>query len=186
MRLHLFATALALNWLSGCSKSPLSTNTPTPIPTPIAKKVLPPTPSPASSRDPMRNSTGSAAVTPKPAPVRHLAPEGTYFLLQFASITTPSGVVGLPPGTKITALAQYDTSFKVSDADDHAFLVTQSQITNDLDLAAAAARRDAAMQWRIQNQIATEVRNYDEEQAKRWGEEQNTAKRRMPPKPSPH
>ena len=152
----------------------------------MAKKVLAPARSPASSRDPMQNSTGSAAITPKPTPVRHLAPEGTYFLLQFVSITTPFGVVGLPPGTKITALARDDTSFKVSDADDHPFLVTQSQITNDLDLAAAAARRDAAVQWRIQNQIATEVRKYDEEQAKRWAEEQNAAKQRTPPKPSPH
>src|SRR5205823_5470830 len=110
---------------------------------------------------------------------------GTYFLLQFVSITTPSGVVGLPPGTKITALARDKTSFKVSDADDHAFFVTQSQITNDHDLAAAAARRDTALQSQIQNQIATESRKYEEEQAKRWAEEQMAAKQRPAPKPSP-
>jgi hypothetical protein len=93
--------------------------------------------------------------------------------------------VGLTPGAKITALAHHDASFKVSDADDHVFLVTESQITNDLDLAATAARRDAAVQWRIQNQIAAEACKYDEEQAKRWAQEQTAAKQRTPPKPSP-
>ena len=189
MRLHLLATALALSSMIGCSKSPLSANattaTATPTPTPTAVQVHTPARSPAASHNPNQNSTGSTAVAPKPTPVRHLAPEGTYFLLQFVSITTPSGVVGLLPGAKITALAHYDASFKVSDADDHVFVVTESQITNDLDLAAAAARRDAAVQWRIQNQIAAEARKYDEEQAKRWAQEQNAAKQRTSPKPSP-
>jgi hypothetical protein len=184
MRLHLLTTALALSSMIGCSKSPLSANAPTTTATP-AQVYATPAPSSASSRHPKQNSSAVTAVAPKPTPVRHLAPEGTYFLLQFVSITTPSGVVGLPPGTKITALARDQTSFKVSDADDHAFLVMQSQITNDLDLAAAAARRDAALQSRIQNQIATEARKYEEEQAKRWAQEQNAAKQRTPPKPSP-
>jgi hypothetical protein len=140
---------------------------------------------PASSRNPKQSFSAATAVAPKPTPVRHLAPEGTYYLLQYVSITTPSGIVGLPPGTKITALARDETSFKVSDADDHAFLVAQSQITNDLDLAAAVARRDAAVQWRIQNQIASEARKYEQEQAKQWAKEQNAAKQRTSPKPSP-
>ena len=184
MRLYLLATALAFSSMIGCSKSPLSANGPTASVTPAP--VHTPAPSPASSRGPKQNLTAATAMAPKPTPIRHLAPEGTYFLLQFVSITTPSGVVGLPPGTKITALAKDETSFKVSDADDHAFLVTQPQITNDLDLAAAAARRDAAIQWRIQDQIATEARKYEEDQAKRWAEEQNAAKHGTPPKPSPH
>ena len=125
------------------------------------------------------------AVAPKPVPARHLAPEGTYYLLQYVSITTPSGIVGLPPGVKITARTRRDTSLEVSDADDHVFLVTEPQITNDLDLAAAAARRDAAAQFRVQNQIAAESRKYDAEQAKLWAEEQNAAKQRTSPKPSP-
>jgi hypothetical protein len=165
----------------GCSKSPLSTNAPTVTTTATPAQVH----TTASSRNPKQSSTASAAVAPKPTPVRHLAPEGTYYLLQFVSITTPSGIVGLPPGTKITALARDETSFKVSDADDHAFLVAQSQITNDLDLAAAAARRDAAVQCRIQNQIASEARKYEQEQAKQWAEEQNAAKQRTSAKPSP-
>jgi hypothetical protein len=183
MRLHPLAIALALNSMIGCSKSPVSANAPTPTATAVQAHT--PARSPSSSPNPKQNATGSTAVAPKPAPARHLAPEGTYFLLQYVSITTPSGIVGLPPGAKITALTHRDMSLKVSDADDHVFLVTEPQITNDLDLAAAAARRDAAVQFRIQNQIAAEARKYDAEQAKVWAEEQNAAKQRTLPKPSP-
>src|SRR5437870_8117521 len=152
MRLHLLATALALSSMIGCSKSPLSANattaTATATPTPTAVQVHTPARSPAASHNPKQSSTGSTAVAPKPTPVRHLAPEGTYFLLQFVSITTPSGVVGLPPGTRITTVTHRGELFEVSDADDHVFQVMESQMTNDVDLAAAAARRDATLQRR--------------------------------------
>jgi hypothetical protein len=86
---------------------------------------------------------------------------------------------------KVTALAHHDTSFEVTDADNHVFQVTASEITNDIYLGAAAGRRDAALQSRIQNQIAADARKYDEEQAKRWAEEEKAAKQRTPGKPRP-
>ena len=183
MRSYRLVAALALSSVTGCSKSPSAANPPMATPTPVP--VHTPARSPAPSRPPKQNSTGVAAVASMPPRARRLAPEGTYFLLRFVSITTPSGVVGLPPGMKVTALAHRDTSFEVTDADNHVFQVTESEITNDIDLGAAAGRRDAAVQWRIQNQIAADARKYDEEQAKRWAEEEKAAKQRTPGKPRP-
>jgi hypothetical protein len=183
MRSYLLVAALALGSVTGCSKSPLAVNPP--MPTPTAVQVHTPARSPGPSRTPKQNSTGVAAVASMPPRPRRLAPEGTYFLLRFVSITTPSGVVGLPPGMKVTVLAHQDTSFEVTDADNHVFQITESEITNDIDLGIAAGRRDAALQWRIRNQIAADARKYDEEQAKRWAEEEKAARQRTPSKPRP-
>jgi hypothetical protein len=176
MRLHLLAITLALGSVFGCSKSPSSVNAVTPTPT--AVQVRTPTPLAASSRNPQRNpASATPMVTSKPPRVRHLAPEGSYFLLQFVSITTQFGVVGLPPGTRITRVAHRGELFDVSDANDHVFQVTESQITNDVDLAAAAARRDAALQRHREAEIAADIRKYDEEQAKQWAREEDAAKK---------
>jgi len=183
MRSYLLIAALALSSVTGCSKSRLATNPP--MPTPTALPVHTPARSPAPSLTPKQDSTGIAAVASMPPRARRVAPEGTYFLLRFVSITTPSGVVGLPPGMTVTALAHRDKSFEVTDADNHVFQVPESEITNDIDLGAAAGRRDAAVQWRIQNQIAADARKYDEEQAKRWAEEENATRQRTPYKPRP-
>jgi len=183
MRLHLFAITLALGSVLGCSKSPLSVNSVTPTAT--AVRVHTHAPLPVSSRNPQRNSTAAATTAPKPTRVRHLAPEGSYFLLQFVSITTPFGVVGLPPGTRITTVTHRGELFEVSDADDHVFQVMESQMTNDVDLAAAAARRDATLQRRREAEIAAAIRKYDEEQSKQWAKEENAAKKRTPPSSHP-
>src|SRR6266566_1816883 len=54
------------------------------------------------AQQPAAKPTPARPVTPQP----RLAPEGTYFLLERASLRIDSGVIGFAPGTKVTLLDQ--------------------------------------------------------------------------------
>ncbi|HKR31100.1 MAG TPA: hypothetical protein VJT08_11510, partial [Terriglobales bacterium] len=87
-----------------------------------------------------------AAATATPTPARHIAPEGTYFLLELVSINTAAGVIGDRPGTKVAVVKRETSKLQVSDAEHHIFSVKPSQLTNDIDVAAEVAKRDADRQ----------------------------------------
>ena len=102
---------------------------------------------------------------PKPTPLvhqspaRHLAPEGTYFLLQRVALTTDSGVVGFAPGTKVNLAARTDSISTVT-VKGYKFDVPSSQLTNDLDIAASVAQSDFAVQTKISELTAMQARQY--------------------------
>src|ERR1700677_2830230 len=90
--------------------------------------------------------------TPPPAPAvpeKHIAPKGTYYLLQAVSITTDSGITGISIGTKVTVVNDKAKTWRVTDGQNK-FDVDPSHLTNDLDVAAAVIQKDADAQAALQ------------------------------------
>jgi hypothetical protein len=75
----------------------------------------------------------------------HLAPEGTFYLMERVSITTDSGVTGLAPGTRVHLIQDKGDVFRVSDRTT-TFEVPVEKLTDDVDLAQLVARNDAQSQ----------------------------------------
>jgi uncharacterized protein YhaN len=106
---------------------------------------------------------------PRPAPlvhqspVRRLAPEGTYFLLERAALTTGSGVVGFAPSTKVNLAARKDSISTVTVGQDK-FDVASSQLTNDLDIAAIVAQSDFAAQTKIAELQTKWIKEHNQQQ----------------------
>lgn len=68
-------------------------------------------------------------------PHKHLAPDGTFFLLQRVTKSTQFGVYSLGPGSEVHRVAQQGRKLTVSDGREQ-FDVDSSHLTNDLDKAA--------------------------------------------------
>jgi len=125
-------------------------------------------PAPAQ-RSAAKSTTAARPTPPKPTPAhlvtaeRRLAPEGTYFLVERASLPIESGVIGFAPGTKVTLLNQNDSGSTVTDGQ-YQFTVQSSYLTNDLDIAARVATTDYAAQARIAEQIGKSIQEYDQQQ----------------------
>jgi len=130
--LGLVAAALLV---CSCSKVPEVSPAPTPLP--VSPPVATPSPVPVA--------------TPTPI-VRHLAPEGVYFLMERISITTDSGIVGINPGTKLRLLSKTEANWNVTDGHMQ-FAVTPDQVTNDLDVANAVLKRDMTFSAIISDNI---------------------------------
>lgn len=143
---------------------------------------------------PKRLAAQQPVAKPTPArPVvaeRRLAPEGTFFLLQRASLTTDSGVIGFAPGTKVTLVDQGDSASKVTDGQ-YQFEVQSSQLTNDLDIAASVAQSDYTAQATIMELIGKSIREYDQQQrdalaaSEKEKAQKKTGKRTAPRAPTP-
>ena len=138
---------------------------PTPAaPTPVQRSS--PKPAAAHAPPPKRLAQQPAA---KPTPARpvapqpRLAPEGTYFLLERASLKIDSGVVGFAPGTKVALLDHGDSASTVTDGQ-YQFTVPSSQLTNDLDIAASVAKSDYAAQAQLADLTAKWTREYNQQQ----------------------
>ncbi len=138
---------------------------PTPAaPTPVQRSS--PKPAAAHAPPPKRLAQQPAA---KPTPARpvapqpRLAPEGTYFLLERASLRIDSGVIGFAAGTKVTLLDQGDSASTVTDGQ-YRFTVPPSQLTNDLDIAASVAQSDYAEQARITELTGKWAQEYAQQQ----------------------
>jgi len=107
--------------------------------------------------------------TPRPpplvnqSPARHLAPEGTCFLLQRVALITNSGVVGFAPGTKANLIARADSISTVT-VGEHIFDVASSKLTNDLDIAASVAKSDYAAQAQLSELTAKSAQEYSQQQ----------------------
>jgi hypothetical protein len=122
------------------------------------------TPKPMAAR-----STPVKREVAKPTPARpvaqqqRLAPEGTFFLLQRASLPIDSGVIGFAPGTKVTLVEQADSISTVADGE-YQFKVPSSQLTNDMDLAASVAKADYTTQAQIAESTAKRAQEYSQQQ----------------------
>jgi hypothetical protein len=108
-------------------------------------RLPPPAAPPAQARpSPVAKTTPSpiAKTTPRP---RNLAPDGTYFLLRYHSVSTDTGVTGFPPGTKVSLVRKSDQAIRVTDGQVE-FDVSAGEVTTDLDIAARLARADSRTQ----------------------------------------
>src|SRR5438552_11978482 len=121
----------------------------------------------AARPTPPKRLAQQGAAKPTPAHLvtaeRRLAPEGTYFLVERASLPIESGVIGFAPGTKVTLVDQSDSGSTVTDGQ-YQFTVQSSYLTNDLDIAARVATTDYAAQARIAEQIGKSIQEYDQQQ----------------------
>ena len=85
-----------------------------------------------------------AAPTPSPTPVaRQLAPEGVFYTVQKITITSDTGVVGIPAGTRVTQLKDNGETFTVTDQETQ-FEVRPEQVTNDVQLAIMVIKNQGA------------------------------------------
>ena len=118
---------------ASCSKpeEPPPTPPPTPMPTPR------PTPKPTPTPTPLPTPTPPPTPTPV---VHHYAPAGVYYLLADATVRLKAGLKGVVAGTPVRMVAEGAELMQVTDGEDQ-FEVKKSQVTNDLDIAAAVQKR---------------------------------------------
>jgi hypothetical protein len=131
---------------------PLQTPAPKPV---VARPMLP--------KKPLQTPAPKPVVAPPMLPKKRLAPEGTCFLLQRASVTTDSTVVGFPPGTKVFMVKQDGSTSTVTDGE-YNFDIPSSQLTNDLDIATWIAKADLDAQRKIAELIAKSVQEHEKQQ----------------------
>ena len=151
-------------------------------------------PKPVAARSVPVKRTVAQRPGARPTPARpvaqpRLAPEGTLFLLQRASLPIDSGVIGFAPGTKVTLVEQTDSVSTVTDGE-YQFKMPSSQLTNDLDLAASVASADYAAQAKIAELTAKWAQHYSQQQrdafiaSEKEKAEKKTGKK-APRRPSP-
>src|SRR5438876_1199238 len=147
-------------------------------------------PKPAAAHPPPPKRLAQQS-TAKPTPARpvtaqrRVAPEGTYFLLERASLRIDSGVIGFAPGTKVTLVDQGASASTVTDGQ-YQFTVPSSQLTNDLDLAASVAQSDYAEQVRITELTGKLAQEYARQQREAFiASEKEKAQKKTRPRPTP-
>ncbi len=72
----------------------------------------------------------------------------TFWLIQRVSITTSTGVTGIPPGTKVTMIKDNGMNLMVTDGTS-TFEIPRAQLTTDIDVARQAASLDYSTQVAI-------------------------------------
>ncbi len=152
---------LAWRWFAPAPRQPAVAHAPTQRSTPKPAALTRPTPAkgPAAQQRGTKPTPARSMVAKQP----RLAPEGTYFLLQRASLKTDSGVIGFAPGTKVTMIDKGESMSTVS-AGQYQFTVPSPQLTNDLDIAENAAKSDYAAQVQIADSIGKSVQEYKKQQ----------------------
>jgi hypothetical protein len=170
---------LVWHWFAPTAVGPTPAQRIAPKPT-TAVHPSPPPPK-QLAQQPVAQPTPARAV----APQRRLAPEGTYFLLERASLRIYSGVIGFAPGTKVTLLDQGDSTSKVTDGK-YQFTIPSSQLTNDLDIAASIAQSDYAEQARITELTGKWAEEYAQQQRDALAaSEKERAQEKTRPRPTP-
>ena len=92
-----------------------------------------------------------AAEAPTPAPVRHLAPEGTFYVVEYLSTRTAHGITGFVPGQEVhfVSVDQAKGTLLVTDGKTQ-IAANPMQLTNDMDVAELARRQDQNSQRQLQ------------------------------------
>lgn len=100
-------------------------------------------------------------LTPPP-PRKHLAPAGTFYMVDYVSMRTPHGITGFPPGEEVRFVSADPAKRVLVVANANGQVeVTPMQLTNDLDVAAMARRHDEQSQHALY--LAQEnARQFDE------------------------
>jgi len=171
----------AWRWFAPAPKQPTPAQTQR-----TATKPKPAAARPIPAKQPAAERLGARPTPARPvAQERHLAPEGTFFLLQRASLPIDSGVIGFAPGTKVTLVEQGDSASTVTDGQ-YQFTVQSSQLTNDLDLAASVAKADYTTQAQITELTAKWAQEYSKQQRDAFiASEKEKAQKKTRPRASP-
>ena len=172
---------VAWRWFAPAPKQPTPAQTQR-----TATKPKPAAARPIPAKQPAAERLGAKPTPARPvAQERHLAPEGTFFLLQRASLPIDSGVIGFAPGTKVTMVEQGDSASTVTDGQ-YQFTVQSSQLTNDLDLAASVAKADYTTQAQITELTAKWAQEYSQQQRDAFiASEKEKAQKKTRPRASP-
>ena len=172
---------VAWRWFGPAPKqrTPAQTQRTATTPKPAAARPIP-------AKQPAAERLGARPTPARPvAPERRLAPEGTFFLLQRASLPIDSGVIGFAPGTKVTMVEQGDSASTVTDGQ-YQFTVQSSQLTNDLDLAASVAKADYTTQAQITELTAKWAQEYSQQERDAFiASEKEKAQKKTRPRASP-
>ena len=93
----------------------------------------------------------------RPTPPRHLAPEGTFFLLTYLSVPTPKGIIGFEPGREVILVEVHEKngSLLVTDGQ-YKVEAKPAQLTNDLDSATLARNQDERSQQMVTAYLTSE------------------------------
>ncbi len=129
--------AITLAVACSCSKPP-EPPPPTPAPTPIPTPRPTPTPKPTPTPPP----TPTPVPTPTPY-VHHYAPEGVFYVTEDISVRLKAGIAGILAGTPVKMVKDNGDTMQVNDGIND-FEIKKSQVTNDLDIAAAVIKRASA------------------------------------------
>jgi hypothetical protein len=169
---------LVWHWFAPTAVAPAPVQRSAPKPTTAAHSPPPP--------KPLAQQTAAKPTPTRPVtPQRRLAPEGTYFLLERASLRIESGVIGFAPGTKVTLVDQGDSASTVTDGQ-YQFTVPSSQLTNDLDLAASIAKSDYTAQAQLSELTAKWAQEYAQQQREAYiASEKEKAQKKTRPRPTP-
>lgn len=133
--IRVLAAGVALTLVCACSKPPEP-----PPPTPTPEPTPPPTPKPTPTPVP------TPTPPPTPTPVVHrYAPAGVYYVTEDITVRLKAGLAGIPIGTPIKVLKDNGETLHATDGTNE-FDIKKSQVTNDLDDAAAITKRAAAAQ----------------------------------------
>lgn len=120
----------------------VTTPAPAPATTP-APAVASTVPAPEAPAAPAAPEFKSKIVIPDGPPgTKHLAPPGTYYMLERVSVQRPNGVVAVAPGEPVKLLVRDIKKGTVMVTYGELDLeVPEKQVTNDLDLAQQAERK---------------------------------------------
>lgn len=125
-----------------------------------------------------------------PIPHKHLAPDGTFFLLQRVTKPTEFGVYSLGPGSEVHRVAQQGSTLTVSDGRQQ-FDVAASQLTNDLDMAAELQATENEEKRSVRSAVEREKRRIRESQKRMYrdhdkhNEERERGRQNVPRTPNP-
>ena len=98
-----------------------------------------------------------APPTPKPTPARRLSPDGTFYLLTYLSVKTPTGIAGFEPGCEVTLVEVHEKNGTLVVTDGRYKVEARpAQLTNDLDIAALARNQDERSQQTVTNYLSNE------------------------------
>ena len=96
---------------------------------------------------------------------RHLAPHDTFYLLEYVSAKTDTGVIGFEPGQQVKLVEVHRDSRTLVVGDGKAQVeVGPDKLTNDMDVAALVRRKDQTNQTAIAAYVQREQKAYDDAQ----------------------
>lgn len=96
---------------------------------------------------------------------QHLAPHDTFYLLEYVSAKTATGVVGFEPGQEVHLVAVHPATRTLLVTDGKAQVeVGPDKLTNDQDIAAMVRQKDQANQSKVVAYVQAQQQAYDEAQ----------------------
>jgi hypothetical protein len=104
-------------------------------------------------REAVANTATPATPMPTPSEHHRLAPSGILYLIAYVAVTTDSGVTGFPAGTRVRFVEDKGDTIIVTDGRAN-IEVPSDKLTNDLDIAELASRRDAQAQEDLATYLA--------------------------------